>query len=80
MIDDDIDYLKAILTTGLKVWWRNSGVLEPVSEIGEHCEERGPVAYLRRGTGHYVALDNCEPSDFIITTGDLADWPSRWEG
>jgi hypothetical protein len=75
MTDKDIDYLVTCLQAGLYVFWLDStGVLRQLESISQHPEEPSRVGWLV-GCG-YITLYNVTREDFIITSLQIAQWPT----
>lgn len=69
MIDQDVDWLRAILRTCAVFWHEGDGVYRRISRVGEHADEPGPVAYLEGPNQRYLLLANLaerELSFFVL--------------
>jgi len=74
--EEDIEYLRVCLTSPiLRAYWSSNGGWKKIEQIRKIADEVLPVGILTDGTG-YIALENCDRTDIMVTTHDLAKWPS----
>ena len=88
MDDADIEYLKACMAQGMIVWiCQADGKWARVISIGPAPKPKDPddvpepcdVAYISHRLGFYCALAAVGIEDVIVTSGNVANWPSQKE-
>jgi len=76
MFDEEIEYMRQCLQSGVSVFYRGNDGLIPIKSIGtakEGDDEREPVAF--RADGNYYSLWASCKDDYVLMVPYQTNWP-----